>query len=138
MYSVCPSDPVAAYRAMRGQVSFRKEWDGTDVKLALDTPFFVGMAEAHALADQEPREAKVGILSLVAPHYPYKVIEQIFNEVHAAKLHAAEGNAGVQLERLRHERFSMDFKISSIMKVDFKILTRHQNGENATFCLNLS
>ena len=95
---------------MRGQVTFRKEWYDTDVKLALDTPFFVGMAEAHALA--ESREAKVGILSLVAPHYPCKAIEQIFdvdhNEVYAAKLHAAEGNAGVQLERLRHERFSMD------------------------------
>ena len=117
MYSVCPSDPVAAYRAMRRQVSFRKEWDDTDVKLALDTPFFVGMAEAHALA--ESREAKVGILSLVAPHYPCKAIEQIFdvdhNEVYAAKLHAAEGNAGVQLERLRHERFSMDPQKFSFM-----------------------
>ena len=110
MYSVCPSDPVAAYRAMRNQVSFRKGWDGSDVQLALETPFFAGMADAHRLA--ESREAKIGILSLVAPYYPCRAVEEIFsvdhNEVHAAKLHAAEGNAGVQLERLRHERFSMD------------------------------
>ena len=105
MTAICPKDPQAAFHALRRSSIFM-EWS-PDV---VDTPFFRGMAEAYRTS--ETRETKAAILSLFAPYFPVKVTEALFgvdhNEVHKAKLHSAMGNAGVQLERLKHEKFRMD------------------------------
>ena len=68
------------------------------------------MVQAHEQA--ETKESKLAILSLLAPYFPYNMTEDLFcvdhDDVYKAKLHAAEGLAGVQLERLTHRRFRMD------------------------------
>jgi hypothetical protein len=72
-----------------------------------------------AYANAEHRESRIAILSLIAPHFSIKTTVDLFlcdrNKVQAAKVHAAEGNAGVQLERLKRERFRTDpQKIASL------------------------
>lgn len=114
MMSVCPSDPRAAYLALRSSASFLHEWESdceeqSIAKLA-ETPWVAGMVHAYGRA--ESRESRVAILSLFAPYFKVNVTESLFsvdhNEVHTAKVHSAQGDAGRQLERLKHQRFRWD------------------------------
>ena len=94
-------------------------------------PFVTGMATAYHNAER--KESKLAILSLFAPYYPYKVTESIFscdhNDVHKARLHAAEGMAGVQLERLQHRRFKMDLQKFSFLHQWAKSTYACQDGD---------
>jgi len=111
MLAVCPSDPQYAFQALQKSLSFQKEWmPEASIDELSQAPFVTGTTTAYHNAER--KESKLAILSLFAPYYPYRVTESIFscdhNDVHKARLHAAEGMAGVQLERLRHRRFKMD------------------------------
>ena len=110
MTAVCPSDPTAAWFARLESRKFCEEWCPENADVISKTPLCRGLVAAYHNAGS--REAKVAILSLFSPHFKYGLTESLFNvdhnEVYASRLHAAKGHAGVQLERLKHQRFCWD------------------------------
>ena len=109
--SICPTSRDVALDSLRNSASWQELFEGSNgSEVNIKHPHFQGMADAHFHAPC--KESKQAILSLFAPYYKDKLTMSLFdvdkNEVHAAKLHAAEGHAGVQIERMKHSRFSMD------------------------------
>lgn len=132
MLAICPTNPQAAFNALKNSLSFQKEWmpQGNPDQL-LESTLVQGLVEAHHNA--ETKQSKLAILSLFAPYYEYRAIGHLFsvdhNDVHKARLYAAEGLAGVQLERLKHRRFKMDPQKFSFLHQWTKSTCACQDGD---------
>jgi hypothetical protein len=86
------------------------------------------MVDAYSHA---PKESKIGILSLFAPYFPYitSVTIKFFGvstpQVTAAKLHNANGVAGVPAEKKQFERMRLSgrtfaFTHQHLVQVDLR------------------
>ena len=118
MQAVCPHDPKLAFKALRQSASWQAEWCDEDdgYEFLADLPFVKGMVDAHSHA---PKESKIGILSLFAPHFPHSVTIKFFGvsttQVTAAKLHNADGMAGVPAEKEQFQRMRLSGRTFAFM-----------------------
>ena len=110
MKKVCPSNPIGAFQLLRNSSAFQAEfWPDRDSEELLGMPFLSGMAKSHQAAPT--CEAKLGILSLVAPFFKSAVVQRLFGctqrDVTAARLHAADDIAGVAPPHIKQERMRL-------------------------------
>jgi hypothetical protein len=123
MHSVCPSNPMKAFEALRRSASFAAEWclEEYDSVLeeygsVLDLPFIQGMIKAYQDA---PKESRHSILALFAPYFPADVTMELFGvsayEVTAAKLQDANAMAGQTVAKKTFQRMRLGGRTFAFM-----------------------
>ena len=110
MKAICPSDPHLAFGILLESAAFQAEWypDATLDDL-MRMPFVMGMVRSYN--DASSKQAKLAILSLFAPYFQHRVTISLFGvtpcQVTQAKLHDADGNAGITLSPIVHRRMRL-------------------------------
>ncbi|KAK3279228.1 hypothetical protein CYMTET_12869 [Cymbomonas tetramitiformis] len=131
---VHPKDPEGVLRSVINSNAFQQKFLWPHLNLStflLDSPFFAGMISSYKSAVAEGKSAlhpdarraakqrAVQLLSLVAPHFPYAVIQELFQccdrAVLNARLHAAHNGGGAYEEKKEKRLYKSRVPVQTLL-----------------------